>query len=80
MCQLLKEKQKEQEDVSTDDQKTSFGAILGGKPEDVKRDKLARINTDLEELKESMERCHDYTTEINGKIIADMERCVSACT
>lgn len=74
MIQLLKEKQAEEESVSADDQKTSVAAVMGKQPEDVKKLKLEKIAGELEELKESMERCQDYTEVTNTTIGADMDR------
>lgn len=70
--QLFTEKKQERATVDSDDQRMSMQAILGRKPEEVKQEKLLKIDGELEELGEATESWADNLEVTNEAVNADM--------
>jgi hypothetical protein len=73
LVQLLEEKRREKDIITSDDQKMSMGAITGSKPEAVKEDKLKEIEAEIKGLQRSVNKCHDYCEVITSTVVAEME-------
>eukprot|EP00729_Bicosta_minor_P023385 gene23385-20623_t len=73
LVQLLEEKRRERDQVTSDDQKMSVGAITGTKPEAVKEEKLNSIDAEIKDLQRSVNKCHDYCELTTSTVVADVQ-------
>ncbi|KJE90457.1 sorting nexin 7 [Capsaspora owczarzaki ATCC 30864] len=77
-CELIAEelekKRTEKDSVERSDQKRSFGTMMGKDPNAVKQEKVNKLEQQISELQEAVEKANDENLSANESILADIDR------